>query len=146
MRYMFSHFYSIDHKDRESAQLFKLTIRNIVGISYISQTSETKAQNRHFVMHCPDRYDFHPVNKKRMLINSLKQKLRDSRIFVVCKGIRIFQLQGILNSLLAIYRKCSLFNEVKCSHVIQTSCMIFVVVGQKYSVEMTNILSQHLLP
>ena len=71
--------------------------------------------------------------------------LRCAGIFGFCKGIAIFHPERILYIFFAIYLTCASFKVIECADVIQSSCVVLMIVGEQDGIKVGHSLAEHLL-
>jgi hypothetical protein len=71
---------------------------------------------------------------------------RSSWIFLLGEGISVLHPESVFYIFLAIDFGSSFLEVIECPYVVKASRVVLVVVGEEDGVEMTYVLTQHLLP
>lgn len=88
--------------------------------------------------------DVQSLDMKGMLIDFYAGHLRYARIFFIAEDVRIFSLELINYLPFAKDRHIFLLHEVEGADVIQSGCVIFVLMGKDNRIESVDPGSKHL--
>src|SRR5690606_39239223 len=80
----------VEHKYLGALKFFQCFGRNVVGVSDVTEVSDTEAQHGQTEVHNQKRHHRNAVYAERLSVNSVKVESGNAGIVFFCKSIRVF--------------------------------------------------------
>ena len=136
---------SVDHQRIDAFEFVELFGRNVVEIGQVGNTSDAEPQYRQLVMQSADRNDLHALHPERVFADRMETNFGNSRIFVLNECIVEILFHHPLYPLFGIDVDRLSRSVIECTHIVQPSDMVLVLVGQQDAVDTLHMFAQHLL-
>ncbi len=134
----------IEHQNFGSFQEWVGFFWDGVGIGDVTKVSNSKTQNRKFVMENWKRCNPNTIDLKGELVNFYASHLWDARIFFIIKDIGVFSLKLLDYGCSTKNGNVSFLVKIKWTNVIQASCMVLVLMGKQYCIQLFDAFPEHL--
>lgn len=136
----------IHNKILNPCKLLFFGFRYVIPIGQVCEFTDSEAQDRKAEMQHSDRNDLHRTNNKRLGGNRMCDYLGNARIFLLCKYVGETVIQGSQDPFFGKDIHGTVLNEIERPDIVQSGCMIPVLVGKQDRIQPGYTGSKHLLP
>ncbi len=105
-----------------------------------------KSNYRHFVVHYLNRNNRYSLCHEGLLSDSMYIDLRHAWILILGEYIGELLLKLIYYRSTSVDRHRFSLQEIKTSHIVHPRHVIFVLVGEEQTIELGDLVAEHLLP
>ena len=146
MGYMFLMAQCVQYDLFAAPDLFLFALFDPVGVGDIGKIPEPEAQYRHFQVPYLDGEDLDISYLKGVFFDSVEAEIRYAGILYVSEGVGKLAYDAFLCHFIGIEIHGPVLEEIVSPDIIQACNMVFMGVGKDDSIQLPDVVSEHLVP